>query len=169
LETVLKITEGGGGKIRGKKKKGKQHSGVLLHRKFPPERDTERQLFFLLPFSPSFLVVVKGDLILTFPNIRTGSSPCIVLWTLNLFSSSFFFPFFLCGVWEKRRETLPCKKEKEKERKFNMNSQGTSGLPVVLVPKNRFREKHFCTAAGRSRTGFHYYLFVLFSFFLSFL
>jgi len=46
-----------------------------------------------------------------------------------------------------------------------MNSQGTSGLPVVLVPKNRFREKHFCTAAGRSRTGFHYYLFVLFSFF----
>jgi hypothetical protein len=51
---------------------------------------------------------------------QTGSSPCVVLWTLLLkiffFLLSPFLPF--CGVRENREETpLHCKKEKKKEKK----------------------------------------------------
>jgi hypothetical protein len=52
-----------------KKQKGKQHSGVCFPENFH-QRDTERQLFFLLHSPLPFLVVVKGDSIITFPNIK---------------------------------------------------------------------------------------------------
>jgi len=47
---------------------------------------------------------------------RTGSSPCVVLWTLFFFFS-FVLSFFLCGARENRIETLRRKKEKKREQK----------------------------------------------------
>jgi hypothetical protein len=97
LETVLKITEGGGNKIYVEKKKRGSSTPVFCFTEYFHQKEIPKGSSFFPPFSPSFLVVVKGDLILTFPNIRTGSSPCIVLWTLFFlfFPLPFSFPSFV--------------------------------------------------------------------------
>jgi hypothetical protein len=116
-----------------KKQKGKQHSGVCFPENFH-QRDTERQLFFSPPFSPSFFGSRKRGFDYYISKYQTGSSPCVVLWTLLLkiffFLHSPFLPFWELGKTEKKH-LFTARKKKKKKRKENKNKTMKT---VMLCP-----------------------------------
>jgi len=148
------------------KKKGKQHSGVCFTENFHQKEIPKGSSFFSFHSPLPFLVVVKGDLILTFPNIILVQA--LVLF-FGLFSFSFFLPFFLCGAREKRRETLHCKKEEKKKREQNKNNENrsaasSSSTKVFLTKPIFWYEDHGYTTRPLLNPHLEFFL----SFFLSF-
>jgi hypothetical protein len=115
LETVLKITEKREIKDSWKKKKGKQHSGVLLHQKFPPEEISKGS-----SLSPSFFWYShKRGFIPYISKYLNWFKP--LCCSLDSFFFFFFFfilsPYLLFGVLENREITSLQKKKKKKENK----------------------------------------------------